>query len=253
MSNYSGVTYVPNFVPNFSPLRSQGFTPQGMMKFQKTGGSQTFTRTIKKKRRGPMRNNSFKRRVLNVFPAKHLSGQTAVTINNAEIYTMNLTQQITQGDLNSNRDGDSVQLEALKMEGFIQTATASNAYRFRIMVGYSGEEYGSANLATGLLTDAELFLPNTTSTVSNGIVNPKAFTQIYDEVIDLNSQIEGDRTIQSTKFTLKLNKKFPYQASGSIYGKTQNLYVIVISYAADTAAGTANGSAVLSYDLIFKD
>ena len=226
--------------------------PQETRQASGMGYSRTLTNQ-KRKRKTYGRGKNFKRKVLDVFPAKHLSGNSGVTINNAEIYSMNLTAQIAQGTGLGQREGDTVHLEAVKLEGFFQSSTASNAYKFRLIVGYSGEEYGQVTLTSGVFGTSELFLPNTVATVVNGVINPKAFTMLYDEVIDMNSQIEGDRTLQSVRSTIKLNKTFSYQANASVYGKTQNLYVIVVSYAPDVAVGVANGSAVISYDLIFKD
>ena len=51
--------------------------------------------------------------------------------------TYNLTSKIVQGTSNSQREGDSVYLEALKIEGIIHSSVDSNAYKYRILVGYS--------------------------------------------------------------------------------------------------------------------
>jgi hypothetical protein len=207
----------------------------------------------KRKRPTTRYRKSFTRKVLNVFPAKHLTGNSAVTINNARVYTMNLTAQIGQGTANNQREGDSVYLEALKMEGHFQSATASNAYKFRLIIGYSGEEFGTTTFATGSLSESEIFQPSTTATLANEIINPKGFTVLYDKIIDQNSQVEGDRVITSVRDTIQLKHKFPYQAAASVYGKFKNLYAVIVSYAPDVAIDVANGSIVLSYDLIFKD
>jgi len=231
---------------------SQRLPPLKMQRLSGAGGL-TVTRRINNKKRKWGIRKTFKAKVKQLNPAKHLSGNTGVTINNAVIYTMNLTAQIGQGTGNNNRLGDAVFLEALKFEGFFQSGTAPNAYRFRLIIGWSGEEYGTTTLASGSLTSSELFLPSTDTTVTNAIINPKAFTAVYDEVHDLNSQVDGYRTIQSTRFTVPFKQSFPYQAATSVYGKMKNLYAVVVAYAADVAANTAIGSAVLSYDLIFKD
>lgn len=258
MSNYSmsGRTLSGLTQSSYGNKRRLSMTDIGMAMNNglRYGQGMSATRTMTKQRnvrRGYRK--SFAQKVRSIQPAKHWTSNSAVTINNATIYTWNITAGVIQGDTNAQREGDSIYMEALKLEGFMQTATASNAYKFRVLVGYSGEEYSVTTLTASLLADAELFLPNTTATVVNGIINPKTFTVIYDEVIDLNSQIEGDRTIQSTRTTIKLNKRFNYQNSGSAFGKNQNLYVVVISYSADTAVGDSNGSAVLSADLIFRD
>lgn len=251
----SGITFVPSSQPYPVPMFGHSQRPS-IAKIQRTrlrgGWSGTGTMTKKKNASQSLRKN-FTRKVMNVFPAKHLSGTSNVTIPNAQILTKNITAQVTQGVTGSTREGDSIHLEALKFEGLFQTATESNGYKFRLLIGYSGEEYPNTTFTPGLLSTGELFLPGTSTTVVNGIVNPKAFTVLYDQVIDLNSQIEGDRTIQSVRDTIKLNKKFPYQSAGSIYGKSQNLYAVIISYACDTAADVPVGSILFAYDLIFKD
>lgn len=257
MSNMSGITYGSQFQPMY-PIPVFGTPSPGARiynpKRQRVGFGYSGTGTMTKKRNPRTRyRKSFTRKVLNVFPAKHLDGNSAVTINNARVYTMNLTAQIGQGTGNNQREGDSVHLEALKLEGHFQSATASNAYKFRLLIGYSGEEFGTTIFATGSLSASEIFLPNTVGTLANGVVNPKAFTVLYDKVIDQNSQVEGDRVLTSLRDTIQLKANFPYQAATSVYGKFKNLYAVVVSYAPDVAIDVANGSVVLSYDLIFKD
>lgn len=253
MSNSSGtMVYVPNFsnsVPAFG--HSQRVPTLKMQRLSGKGGLTTVSRSRTRRKRALVK--SFKSKVKSINPAKHLSNSTGVTINNTEIYTLNFTSQIIQGTTNAQRLGDSVYLEALKLEGFFQSATDPNCYRFRLMIGYSGEEYGPAVLQNGNLTASELFLPNTVTTPTLGVVNPKAFTLLYDEVHDLNSQVTDYRTIGSFRATIPLKQQFPYQAPGSAFGKTKNLYCVVVAYAADVAVSVPIGSAVMSYDLIFKD
>lgn len=252
MSNSSGtMVYVPNFsgsVPAFG--HSQRVT-KAARTMGKGGLTTVSSRRMRRKRN--MLVKSFKSKVKSINPAKHLSNSTGVTINNTEIYTLNFTSQIVEGTSNAQRLGDSVYLEALKLEGFFQSATAANCYRFRLLVGYSGEEYVPSTLQTGNLVANQLFLPNTITTPSLGIINPKAFTVLYDEVHDLNSQVVDYRTIGSFRCTIPLKQQFPYQAQGSLLGKLKNLYAVVIAYAADVAVSVPIGSAVMSYDLIFKD
>ncbi|WP_217268497.1 hypothetical protein, partial [Lactobacillus helveticus] len=61
------------------------------------------------------------------------------------------------------------------------------------------------------------------------------------------------RTIKSFSDTISLKKQFPYQSQASIYGKTQNLYAVVVSYVPDVAVNTPVGSILMAYDLIYKD
>lgn len=249
---------VTGSVPYFTPPRTPGYGGFAgwISKRQRVGTKYGYSGVgtlMKKKRPRRAFRKSFKRKVLNVFGAKHLAGTSNVTITNAVIFTNNVTAQVTQGTSGSTREGDSIYLEAIKIHGHFQSATESNAYKFRLLIGYSGEEYPVVNFTAGNLTQDELFLPGTTGTMVNGIVNPKAFTVLYDQTIDLNSQIEGDRTIKSFADTISLKKQFPYQAQASIYGKTQNLYAVIVAYAPDLAVAVPIGSVLMAYDLIFKD
>lgn len=241
----SGMAMVPVFGHSQRP---SGKRQRTGFAYSSSGTKLTTKRKTKKKQW-----KSFAQRVKNVAPAKHLSGTTNVVVTNGNIFTCGLTNQIGAGTGNAQRIGDSIQLEALKIEGLFQAATDADAYKFRLIIGYSGEEYGVTTLTTGNLTSTELFLPNTDTTMVNAIVNPKTFTVLYDEVYDLNSQVSGDSTLQSLRATIPLKKNFPYQSAGSVYGKTQNLYMVVTSYAVSAVGGASIGSALIAYDLIFKN
>ena len=88
---------------------------------------------------------------------------------------------------------------------------------------------------------------------STGIINPKAFSVLYDQTMNLNSQIAGTVDVMSFAQTIQLNQKYLYQSAGSIYGKTKNLYVVVIADIAGGAPGISNaGDLVLAMDLVYK-
>lgn len=218
----------------------------------RTMGTQNMVTTKRKKRTS---RRSFAAKLMNAQPAKHQSGQTIATLLHDQIWSFNATAAITQGDTNANRSGDYVHLAAIKIKGFFNAAATAGAYSYRIMVGYTGEEYANTSLSSTALTDTELFIPNTTANFRGaGLVNPKAFTCLYDETIDINSEIAATLSLKSYAFTVQLDKRFPYQASGSVFGKTQNLMVVVIGGVAGGSLGiTAAGGTTLSYDLIFKD
>lgn len=220
--------------------------------------SQSYTNTmVTKSRRSRGRSTSLKALVKSTEPAKHYTLSNNATLLHNTIYTCIPTQGIAQSLTNTGRIGDSVYLCALKVKGFYQSATTANAYTFRIQVGWSGEEYGTANIAGQLvagLTAAEVYLPTTTTLATvNGIVNPKAFTILYDQVIDINSQIAATVDVQSFDAIISLNQNFQYQSDGSVFGKTRNLCVVVSAVVASGASGvTPAGNCVWSADLIFK-
>lgn len=206
------------------------------------------SRTTKK-----AKNTSFRAKLLKQEPAKHYEGSITQALTHQTIFSMVPTAGIVQGDTIAQRDGDFVDLMALKIKGIFQTATPSNGYSYRIIVGYSGEEYNLPTTLGAGLTATEIFFPNTTGNWAvNGIINPKAFTSVYDQTVDLNSIVAATAELQSFSFTVPLNKKFPYQASGSVFGKDKNLFIVVISSVIGGGALAPTGLIVMSYDLIFK-
>lgn len=230
-----------------TPPYSQQRIPQ---RYRTSAPTRTITTT---KRRRLTNKNSFRNQMLKNTPAKHNTQgpTTAMTANT--IYTFNATSLITQGDANTNRDGDAINLEALKVRGYYSTSATAGAYMFRMIVGYSGEEIttGNAFIALGL-TAGQIFLPNFPSNFV-AVVNPKAFTVVHDEVIDSNSQIAATKDVANIAKTLLLKKKFLYQETASIFGKDTNLYIIVIAHVVDGATGTTPaGDVLIATDLIFK-
>lgn len=170
------------------------------------------------------------------------------------VYSYNLTAGLTQGTTVGARQGDQVYLVDLKMKGFVNSAAASNAYAFRIIVGWSGEEYNPATLLTTGLNATEFFLPVVSLSNTNGIINPKAFTVLADTTIDVNSQITATSDSQSFDATIPLYQKYAYQSGGSVYGKTKNLYVVVVSYVlAGTSGVTSTGGVAMGATLRFKN
>lgn len=179
-----------------------------------------------------------------------------MTMNN--IYSTNITAKVTQGTLDSQRQGDEIYLTGLKVKGNFVSPTASNSYQYRVIVGWSGEEYnptnfGSSGAATGLIA-AEVFLPTTGGNYgTSAVINPKAFTVLYDQTIDLNSVLTGVSDIAGFDFYVPLSKKFPYQAGGSVYAKFKNLYLVIVSTVGTlgtpltTASGNVNVNTVLMY------
>lgn len=223
---------------------------------QYNSGGSGVTTVQKKRRKAVGRYNSFAKRVL-ATEAAHHSTTSDTSCNQAmlhnAIYTFGPTQTIVQGTNNTQRAGDEVYLCALKVSATIVTDTAAGAFSYRVMVGYSGEEYAAASGFVSGLTLANLFLPNTGgANATTAIVNPKTFTVVDDRMVDINSLITATADLKTLAYTCSLNTKFPYKASGSVYGKTRNLYLVVIGFKAGGSGATAVGTALFNTDLIFK-
>lgn len=256
------------FFPNKQTVaRIQRYSPYGaamalqMARFNSTkvnqavrhGDSYTLTQTKKKRKYG--QTTSFKDKLFNAMSARHDTGEQSLGMTHNTLYTLNLTARITQGDSNSTRDGDAIVLCGLKMKGYYNSHTTANAYGFRIIVGYSGEEHSNTTFGSGL-GSAEIFLPNTaTITTTNGQINPKAFTVLYDEKLTANSQIPDVRDRVDFNFHVPLNNKlFQYQTQNPALGKDTNLYVVVVSdVILGTTGTTISGGFNITWDFVYKN
>lgn len=224
----------------------------------RTARSQTATQTTTKRRKRAGKSNSLQMKMLAMKPAFHdtvSDTDLLVSHKHNTLYAFSPTQAVTQGTTNADRIGDAIFLEALKIKGLYHCDAATGAYTLRILIGYSGEEY---NCATSFVTGfsiTDIFLPNTGSSFrTSSIVNPKAFTVLYDTTVELNSNLANTQEVKNVEDVIQLKKKFAYQSSGSQYAKDQNLYIIVCSTVLGGTTGVTNaGASYLTYDLIFKN
>lgn len=182
-----------------------------------------------------------------------------VSALHSTIYSSNLTAKISQGTSNIGRQGDQIFIMGCRFKGNYFTAATANAYQFRILVGWSGEEYnpsqfGTSSGGTGL-TAPEIFLPSTGSNFgTTAVVNRKAFTVLYDATVDSNSQVAGAVDVTHLERYIPINQKFAYQTLASQYGKTKNLYIVCIaSLAGGTLDTTASGVISFNTEVIFKN
>lgn len=241
MSYSAGNRYLNNAMANSIGARS--------------GGPNVVTTRVRRPMRGSRR--SFAARVRSVAPYKHNtindSTNTSGMLSN-NIYTNSLTTKIIQGDTNAQRTGDAVQLVALKIKGVINTPTTAGAYGYRVLVGYSTKQFNVSGSTSGL-TATDIFLPSSGTLWQPGaIVNPKAFTVLHDSVIDINSLVTATADLAQVDIKVPVTGKFDYISDGSVYGKTRNLYMIVIAAVVGGSSGiTACGTYALNTDLIFQD
>ena len=242
--------YTPYVVPTMlkpRPDRARATTTK-----QSYNNSLLMTQTKRKKKYGKL---TFKDQLFNTFAAKHCTGEQGLSMTHNTLYTLVPTALPTQGDGNINRDGDSIVLCALKLKGFWNTDTAANGYSYRVIVGFTGEEYSNLSFGSGLGL-IEIAQPNTgNNTTTNLMINPKAFTVLHDEKFTLNSNLSGIRDKLDFSITVPLNNKlFYYQSTGANLGKDKNLVVVITSdVIAGTTGITATGGTTLSWDFIFKN
>lgn len=223
-------------------------------------GAKTSNSTIVMARRRRNKRYGFNNRVKQVInrgleTKLNSSSESITAMTHASIYTTNLTAKIQQGTGDGQRIADAIDLMKVRMCFLVNAPSTSGAYSYRLLALYSGEEYNPVTWGTGGLVFAEIFLPNAlinTGTIS--VTNPKAVTVVYDELIDVNSVVASTPDIYTHAVEFDISRKFPYQASGSVYGKKQNLYLVIIPYVVGGTAGTtACGNVIANWCVHYKD
>jgi len=186
---------------------------------------------------------------------KHKSGAFALTnLVAGSIYTANITAQVAQGTLDGNRVGDEIYMKQLHCNIVFNTDPVASAYIYRVLVVYGGEEYNPSSVAfsTAGYAFTEAFLPGSYSgTAAFSLTNPKGVTVLRDELITMNSLISSTSDSVCTRIVVNLNKKMKYQSSGSVFGRANNVYVIVAAYVNGAAADS--GDIVMNYKLSYTD
>ena len=196
-----------------------------------------------------------KRMIGNVVETKQFfAGPTVTGMAAGTVYSVNLTAQVVQGTLDGNRVGDSILLDHLALRGkFNSPTTPVGHYQCRILVVYSGEEYNpAATFSSSGLAYTELMGTPYTATQVIGILNHKAITVLYDNTVEVSSQITNVTNGVTFGHVVNLKgAKFPYQALSNTMGKTKNLYLIAIAGGTSTTADF--GNVVINYKLQYKD
>lgn len=220
-----------------------------------TKRGRSYTRVMKKPRRKSYASSStLKKKIMATKPAKHLMYSAGISFSIGQVHVWSPTQSVIRGVNDSDRIGDTINLCNLKWNGVINGAKEANAYMFRMLIGYTGEEF-AANTWTTNITSGQVFQSNTTSGfLTNGIVNPKAFTVLYDQKFTINSLIADVRDVLPVTGSLSFNNhNFVYQADGATYGKNKNLVVLMIGdkLRGPLAVGDDFGFTV-AFDFCFK-
>lgn len=219
------------------------------------GTTQTVSRRGKRK---SGKTSSFRDILLKNMHAQHRvidEGTNGRQLLHNTIYAVSPTQAITQGTTGSARSGDSVQLECLKVRGQFLSHTANNWYTYRLIVGFSGEEWNVPSTFLSSLLQDQIFLDTSGDTfVTAAINNPKAFTILDDRTFTINSVISDTREVEAFDYTVPIHQRFDYQDNGATYGKYKNLYVVVMACVGGGTSGVTDaGNVYCGLDMIFKN
>lgn len=259
---YQPARYLAGAIAGVNFAKTIKFDPQPLRQVSRTkmNPSYTRTRTQRKRKVNSYKNNkvatvaSVKRMIQGNMETKQKNFTIAAnSIVSNSILCHNLTAQISQGSTDGSRIGDEVHLSSFIGNFRYVTDAASAYYTCRVLIGYSGEEFNPSTTAfTTGLTSSQLFVA-TPSGGAQGVVNTKAFTVLYDNLMQVNSTISGIQEGQTIRFNQSLAGKFKYQEAGAIYGKTKNLYIVVCPEANASTAPPTAGFIVLNGVLKYKD
>lgn len=181
----------------------------------------------------------------------------SVGMTHNSIYAINLCGNISKGDDESDRTGESIHLDALKFRcHFVsQSGSVTNGNRpktYRVMIIKHDNDWlgGSDSFCSG---------PGATD-LFHGNNNPvwewtaaKNVTVLYDKKIKINPQLSTEVYDNALEDIIKFNSTFTYKPDQN-YGKFHNYYLCVMGYEPAGSSGTtAIGTCYFHGDLIFKD
>jgi len=215
--------------------------------------SNTDTYAVTKRRKKYVA-RSFKSKVMAAQSAFHEVNNSTAAMTFGFMYSSSPTFGIPQGTDLSSRQGDTIFLEAIKVEGHYETDPAAGAYQCRILVGFIDVDVSNAGgTMASTVSLVDVFLVNSYATSPcDGIVNPKNFTCLWDYRVENNSQIADARDVRIFRETIPIKKSFTYK-TGTLFGKDKNLVVLACSDVANgTVGSTSSGFVSISTDLIFK-
>lgn len=234
------------------PITSQAFRTNGTRSFTSTKNKKK--KMPKAKRQKPVTLKTVKKLMATQSEIKVKDASISASLTNGDVFSYNLTAQIVQGTTDGTRVGDELYLKSVEIRGFVASHTVDGAYAYRVIIGWSGEELNPGTLSTGGLSFSQVFMPNLgAATSAFGIVNKKAFTVVSDKYYDVNSQISGVTDLITTVAMPKCTGKYKYQANGNVYGKTRNLFIVVVGFLRGGVASAAAGSTIMNYALKYTD
>lgn len=152
--------------------------------------------------------------------------------------TVNLINQIAQGDDVNQRDGNSVLCAYVKHRMVAKINTVATSTSFRLMIVIDTANQGSTPAVADIL--------QTVSTTSNiNVDNSKRFWILYDKLTSLD--INGDRS-WTCDVVLPVHKHLRYSASGQTAVLQNAIYHVMVSDEATNAPTTSSTSRVAFYD-----
>lgn len=224
---------------------------------QRTRFGGSYTRTTTKRRKPQGNKYGLKTAIRSMESALHLStpgtGSNYFSATHNTVYSQNCTYNITQGTAQSNRQGDSVFLCALKFSGFHEGPVAlQDGLVFRVLVHYADPYSGSSTFNSLVIGSGDLFIA-TNQYSSTSIIDPKKVYCVYDKTIEVQPSVTNTYTGTNFNGTVSLNKAINFLPGTNEVNPRQLYITIIPSIANGTTGVTSCGKFAVSTDLIFKN
>jgi len=214
------------------------------------------SRTVSKRRRGK-RQSGLKQTIRGLESALHNVSNATGTANfvtsHNNVYSKNLTYDVTQGTAQGNRQGDTIYLCALRLSGFYESPISdANGIIYRIIVYWSDVYAATGNWGTATITTGNLFI-NSGDRNSTLITDPKKITVLYDETTVIQPSIAQVYTAMDIATKVSIEKAINFLPGANEVNPRQLYISIIPSVANGTAGITDTGKFIMGTDLIFKN
>lgn len=176
------------------------------------------------------------------------------------LYTLNLTSKLLQDVTQGGRVGQEIHLLNLRVDCFLQNpVSSSNGIQYRLITLFSDIQTNAIGFASGLGV-SQIFGGQSGQTgsvfTSTGITDPQRVTVVDDRHLVINPQVANIQDTINCNFVVPLHRKFIYEtgATGGIFGKTKNLYFVIVACIPGGTTGTTNvGQLNFNADLLYKN
>jgi len=151
------------------------------------------------------------------------------------LYTFNPLSVIAPGTGANQRIGSGIKLKGMSFRFDITSAVTIPSV-WRVLVVASTFQFTGTNFGSGLGTTNLFF--NSFNTVEDH-VDSRVAKVICDTTYELKPRVSGQPDLKFGFVDCEVNLPFAFQ-TGSVYGESANLYVVVTGYSANGTTGTTS-------------
>jgi hypothetical protein len=178
----------------------------------------------------------------------------AANFTHNTIYTTNPLFSITQGTGDSNRLGDTIHLDRISLVCQVDTSTATTVsapVKFRMMLVVITNQYSPTAFTSGVGSTDVFFTTSTGLIVSRP--NPRLCKVLCDEIVVAQPMTVAGAALGYGHIDCKIDMPFEFR-TGSNYGTTANMYLLLIpNIAGGTSGTTLCGTLSFDYLVSFRD